>query len=221
MAIISIINQKGGVAKTTTALHLAYAMAEKEVSVVVYDVDPQGSATALYNDCSKEWGYEVRPRQKKSIQGEIRALSEQFDVVIVDTRPDLGKDTMDVLAISELVIVPVFPGGNEIRALTNLSDKFTELAEVNPNVVLRGLVVGATSRFILTRQLPTALEQIDILPFNTQIMRSEIFNQITVSAQLVFEVKKNTMAKKAAHRYRLLTKEVIDQMIEIRTKGVK
>ena len=34
---------------------------------------------------------------------------------------------MDVLSIAELVIVPVFPGGNEIRALANLSEKFEDI----------------------------------------------------------------------------------------------
>jgi len=39
--IISIINQKGGVAKTTTALHLAYGLAAKGYSILLFDLDPQ------------------------------------------------------------------------------------------------------------------------------------------------------------------------------------
>lgn len=56
MRKIAIINQKGGSGKTTTAVNLAAALAEKKRRVLIIDLDPQSSASSWYNVQEKAKG---------------------------------------------------------------------------------------------------------------------------------------------------------------------
>ena len=85
MQIISIINQKGGVGKTTSAINLAAGLSQQDKKILVIDLDPQGNATTglgLSNTSnSSETIYEVLNGSKEIIDVIKKTQFKNLDVI--------------------------------------------------------------------------------------------------------------------------------------------
>ncbi len=81
--IFSVINQKGGVAKTTTALNVAAAWAKNDIKVLLIDLDPQSSATrAIFGDNEFEKTiYDILVNKLPSEEAIVSSKTFGFDVI--------------------------------------------------------------------------------------------------------------------------------------------
>ena len=115
--VISVVNTKGGVGKTTTAVYLATALAA-QYRVILLDADPQGSATSWATDAFEagdQLDFEVRPANAPIVRrcGDIDA-----DLVIIDTPPGDFQTITAALDVADVVIIPTESGDLDMdRAL--------------------------------------------------------------------------------------------------------
>jgi chromosome partitioning protein len=119
MQVVSVVEEKGGVGKTTTAMSLASICAEASRTLVI-DVDPQGSASWWAENAGDRLPFDFTAEADPGVLGTVRqAAAEQYDVVIVDTPGSLeGRQILStVLTNSDYVIVPTEPAPLAVQPL--------------------------------------------------------------------------------------------------------
>jgi chromosome partitioning protein len=126
METLAIVATKGGVGKTTLAVHLAVAAQRDGKRVLVLDLDQQGSAAQWGKDRNRlakdhgEWfkfPLEVRRLFANDLSEELeRAETESFDFVIIDTPPHADFPAARAVEVADVVLVPTRPGYFDLHA---------------------------------------------------------------------------------------------------------
>jgi chromosome partitioning protein len=170
--IITVSNQKGGVGKTTTAVNLAVALAEKGMEVLVIDLDPQGNAsTAL--------GIEHRIGVK-SIYEVITSnmlLSEVIQVSPESPRVRCVPATID-LATAELDLVSLL--AREYR-LRNALAEYMSTTTIKPDYVF---IDCPPSLGLLTVNAFTAATEV-LIPIQCEYYALEGLSQLKRSIDMI------------------------------------
>lgn len=153
--IVAVVNQKGGVGKTTVSMNLAGGMCFRGAKVLIIDADPQQGA---FNWHSKGIKHPVLPEQfPRKVRGTrasievttestlvheiIQAKVEEFDLIVVDTPPSVkSEQSQSALSVADLAIVPIRPGPNEIDALPGTELLMREVSLLNELLQVRFLL---------------------------------------------------------------------------------
>lgn len=195
--IVAVLNQKGGVGKTTLALNLAGAWASKGRHVTLIDADPQGSAL----DWSERRGQEALPRHfgvlglaRDTLHREVPDLARHSDVCVIDGPPSVAGLMRSALLPADLVLIPAQPSPFDGWASAEILALIREAQVYTPGLIARFVLNRCAGRTIIARETAQSLADHDPPMLSTTIGQRIIFAEAAQTGRLVAEADRNRAA---------------------------
>jgi chromosome partitioning protein len=191
--IIAVLNQKGGVGKTTLAMHLAAELTCSRYQVMVVDADPQGSAL----DWSQARQRAGLPRlfgvvgiARETLHQEVPAIARMVDHVVIDGPPRVTALARSAMLAADLVLIPVQPSPYDVWACTDIVTLVREAMVFKPKLRAAFVISRKVVRTIIGREVAKALEQFDLPVLNVAISQRIAFAESAIHGQLVRELNR-------------------------------
>lgn len=206
MKIISIVNQKGGVGKTTIAVNLATGLALRKNKVLLIDADLQGSVLQWQSISGKK-SFDVNHYPKDNLHNELPSI-KGYQYIVIDSPPATKEVTRSILVSSDIVIIPVGPSPLDLWSANETISLIKEAQKFNKKLKAKILISKKIPNTRIGREVREALEG-----YGLEVMETEISQRIAYVESMIAGESVLTFIpdSESAKEITALTKEILKE----------
>jgi chromosome partitioning protein len=194
--IYAVVNTKGGVGKTTTAVHLATLLARSAPCLLI-DGDPQASA-ASWAAWRRDTAFTPSPTTVclvgKAIANEGKALATGFENTVVDAGGRDSAGLRSALLLAQRAIIPIGASNLDAAAMTDLLEIVELAKEFNQALDVRVLLTRIDTRSRDTGEMLAYLQEQKLTVLDTRVCERVAYRRSIGEGAIVHELAKDTQA---------------------------
>lgn len=207
--IIVVANSKGGVGKSTLAVHLAAWLHEQGHSVTLADCDTQHSSSDWIKEAAPEVKT-VRLADPNEILDRLPALGQQSEYVVADGPGSNTETSRALLLRGDLALVPCKASMLEVRALAQATNVLRQSQDIRggyPGAMIILSMVGKNYR--LTQDMKDAAAALELPLAKTAMTLRQIYADAPGQAAVVWQL--GARGNDAAAEVKALFREVLPE----------
>ncbi len=203
--IISLVNQKGGVGKTTAVVNLASGLAEADYRILVIDSDPQGSVIQWQSIADRQ-EFDVRHLSGPQLKNELKSLGRRYDHIIIDTPPAIEDITRTVIEVTNLALIPIAPSPLDIWSSQETISLINSLKKRYRKLSARILIYRKIPGTRLGKEAREAMQSYELDILSSEISQRIVFVEAMIAGLSVLQFAPKSIA---ASEIRSLCKEIV------------
>lgn len=211
MPIIAFVNQKGGCAKSTTSVHFAYWLTQRQSKVIVVDADAQRSSSIWLSSLENPIQAEVIQTPDDLLE-KIPALAGGCDFLVVDGPAGLSEATRAILFRADLAVVPCQPTGVDLRSASDAVRLIRQAQSVRGGAPQAAVFLSrAVKGTKLLDEAIALLEKTQIPILKTILYQRQVIADTFGQSAVVWELS-GRPATASAREFDRLFKEVMEML---------